>query len=110
MPRGVVYRCAMRADLDEVALADGDVDAGNARGIGTRTDDRAARFALELEVAACVIPMVMGVQDVGQTPTLRVELSQDLARVGRVDGGRRAGRRIVEQIAVVVGQARKQVN
>ena len=92
----------MRAELDDVALADGDVDAGNARGIGARADDRAARRALQLEIAARVIRMVMGVQDMRQPPALRVELPRDLARIGRVDGRGRAGLGIVQQIAVVV--------
>ena len=102
MARRVIDRRTMLSELDDIALADCDVDARNARGIGTRTHDRAARSALELEIAARVIRMVMGVQNMGQTPPLRVELYQDLARIRRVHGGRRAGLGVVEQIAVVV--------
>ena len=79
----------MRAELDDVALADRDVDAGNARRVGARPDDRAARAPLELEIAARVIGMVVRVQDVREPPALRLELRRDLVRVGRVDGGRR---------------------
>ncbi len=80
VPRRVEDRRAMPAERHDVAVAHGYVDARNARRIGARADDRATRPPLELEVAAGVIGVVMGVEDVGQAPALRGELYRDLAR------------------------------
>ena len=108
--RRVEHRGAVAPELDDVPLAHGHVDAGDARGIGARADDRAARSPLELEIAARVIRVVMRVQNVGQPPALGIELYLDRGRVRRVDGSGRARLRVVQQIAVVVGQARKHVD
>jgi len=93
----------VRAERDDVALPDRDVEARNACSVGARPHDRAARRALEREVATRVIGVVMRVEDVREAPPRGVELRQDLVRVGRVDGGRGARLRVVQQIAVVVG-------
>jgi hypothetical protein len=52
----------VRAELDDVALAHRDVDAGYSREVRARADDRAAGFLLEREVAARMIGVMMRVQ------------------------------------------------
>ena len=56
------------AKLHDVALADGAVDTGNFVLLSFRADHHAARFLLEFEIAARMIEVVMGVEDVGQLP------------------------------------------
>jgi len=73
------------AEAVAVAVLDGDVDARDARPIAGEADDGAAGRLLDLAVATDVIPMMMGVEDVGDLPASLVGLGQHRARHGRVD-------------------------
>ena len=52
-----------------------------------------------------VVVVVMGDQDVGQPPLVRLQRGEDRAGFGHVDHGGLAGGGIVDQVGVVVGQA-----
>ena len=70
----------------------------------------ASALALITREPMGVIGVVVRVQDVRQPPTLRFELGRDRARIRRVHGRRRPGLGVVEQIAVVVREAREHVD
>ena len=57
---------------------------------------------LEPQVAAGVVGVVVGVEDVRQAPFLALEFALDGAGVGRVDGGGYAGQALADQEPVVV--------
>ena len=58
------------AEGEGLVLADLDVDAGNSRRVASGADDGAAGGPLDLEIAADVVHVVMGAEDMGQAPSL----------------------------------------
>ena len=97
------------ADLDLVALAHGLVDRRNLRGLCRRRHHAAFVFLLERRDAAGVVGVMMRDQDVGELPAGGLERGLDRRRLRRVDRGGRAGRGVVQQHAVIVLQALKQL-
>ena len=76
---------------------------------GARRGDAALVARLELGHAAGVIGVVMGDQDVGELPAGCPQGGFDRPRLGCVDRGGRAGRRVVHQHAEIIAEASKQV-
>jgi hypothetical protein len=92
------------AQCEAVAFTHQYVDAGNPVGIGARADDAAAGAGLQREIAAGVIGVMVGVEDVVKFPASRRKFPLDGRCIRAVDGGGEARVRIVQQIAVVVVQ------
>ena len=70
-------------------------------------DDGAAGRLLQAQVAAGVVAVVVGDEEVGETPALGGEALQDFFRVGSVDRGREPASASCMQHAVVVGETGK---
>ena len=87
-----------------VAVVNLDIDAGDARAVCLGSHDRAAGRCLDLHIAAGVIAMVMGVQDVGDRPALGFGCVQYRSGHRRIDHGGVAGHRAVGQIDIIVAQ------
>ena len=85
-----------------VAVAHLDVDAGNARAIGARPHDRAFPLGLEREIAAGVIGVVMGVEDMRQAPAGLGERALHRFGLRGIDGGGGVRIGVVQQVDVVV--------
>ena len=56
------------AEIVAVAVADLDIDAGDAVAVRARPDDGAAGLSLDLPVAPGVVAVMMGVEDMGDCP------------------------------------------
>ena len=109
MARRVQHAAFERSDLDLAAFADGLVDIGDARGFVTRRDHPAFVLFLEFGNARGVIAMMMGDEDIRQLPAGRLQRGLDRGCFRRIDRGGRAGRRIMQQDAEIVGQAGEQM-
>jgi len=73
------------AEAVAVAVLDRHVDARNPCLVAGEADDGAAGRLLDLAVAAHVIPMMMGVEDVRDLPAALVGLGQDRPGDRRID-------------------------
>ena len=102
---GVVNEGLGVAEFQRFALADLEVDAGDAGGVGAGPDDDAAGAFLQPQVAAGVVGVVVGVEDVREAPALALEFAVDGVWIGRVDRCGQAGQALVDQEPVVVRQA-----
>ena len=89
-----------------VALAHRHVDAGNAVAVGARADDGAAGRRLQLVIAAGVVVVVVGVEDMGEAPALLGQRREHRRRHRRIDRGGDIGLGLVQKIDVVVSQHR----
>ncbi len=94
------------AEAIAVAVVDLDVDAGDACPVAPRADDGAAGGLLDLQVAADVITMMVGVQDMGDLPMALFRLRQDRPGHRRVDDGDRPALGLAHQPHVIVAQDR----
>ncbi len=94
------------AETVAVAIVDLDVDAGNACAILSRADDGAARRLLDLEIAADMVTVMVGIQDMGDLPAALFGLGQDRPGHGRVDDADRSALRLAHQPHVIVAQDR----
>ena len=103
--RRLEHAADQRADLHDIALAYRHVDIGNLRCLLARRDDAAEVLLLQLRDAAGMIRVMVRHQDVGKAPTFFGERGFDRRGLGRIDCRRRAGRRVVQQNAVIVLQA-----
>ena len=65
------------AEAVAVAVVDLDVDAGDAGAVAARADDGAAGRFLDLEVAADMVAVMVGVQDMGDLPAALFGLGED---------------------------------
>ena len=110
MARGFQHARQQAADLDDVALADAQIDIGDLGRLVVRRDDAAAVFLLQLGDAADMVVMMVGDQDVGQRPALALQRLDNGGGLRRVDRGGSPGRGIVNQIAEIVGEAGEQAN
>ncbi len=88
-----------------LAFAQRHVDAGNALAIGLGADDGGAGRLLEGEIAAGVIVVVMGVEDMRERPAQRIELRFDRGCLGRIDHSDRTALRFAQQPDVIVPEA-----
>jgi hypothetical protein len=94
------------AEAVALAVVDLDVDAGNARAVAARADDGAAGGLLDLAVAADMVAVMVGVQDMGDLPAAFGGLGQHRASHRRVDHAHRAALRFAHQPHVIVVQDR----
>jgi hypothetical protein len=93
------------AEIDDIALCDRALQARDTTLLARRADDLAPGLPSDRLVAARVVGMPVRVEDVGQLPALLVEGAQDRSDLGRVDARRHARGVVVDEEAVVVGQA-----
>jgi hypothetical protein len=100
----------MRAELETIPVTVFDIDAGNATRIRARPDNLAIRLGLELEIAARVIGMMVRVEYVCEPPALLGKGRTDRARRRRIDRRREIVLHIVNEVTVVIAQARKHLN
>jgi len=98
-----------RSDLHDVAFAHRHVDVLDFGRLLARRDDAAAVLLLQRRNAGGVIAMMVCHQDIGEPPSGVGESLVDGRGLRRIDGGRGAGRRIVQQNAVIVLQAQEEV-
>ncbi len=73
-------------------------------------DPAAAIFLLELGDAADMVAVMMGDQNIGQRPALALQRFQNRPSLRRVDRGGRLGRRVVNQVTEIIGEAGEQAN
>ena len=88
--------------MERIAVGERHVDAGDARLVGHRADDDRLVMHLELGIAAGVIVVVVGVEDVGRLPAKLVERRDDRPRHRRVDDADRAAVGLAQQVDVIV--------
>jgi hypothetical protein len=65
------------APIEDVALPNLSVHVADAGALGGGTDDPTSGLRADRRIPACVIGVPVGVQDVGEPPTLRLESAQD---------------------------------
>jgi hypothetical protein len=92
------------AEAIMVAVVDLDVDARNARPVDPRTDDGAAGGFLDFEVAADMVAVMVGVQDMRDLPAALCRLGQHRPGHGRVDDADGAALGFAHQPHVIVVQ------
>ena len=107
MSGGEDHLGAKTTQLDDVAIGDFLINPGNAVDIIGRADNAGAGGGLDGFIAAGMIPVVMRVPDLGDRPAGRLGFAQDDFRVRRVDRGRLATVRVMDQIAVIIGKTCK---
>ena len=79
---------------------------GIRRRVASGADDGTAGGLLDLDIAADVVHVMMGAEDMGQAPALLVQGLEDRLRHRRIDGGAGLRLGVVDQIDVVVAQDR----
>ena len=95
-----------RADIDDVALGNLEIESRNACRLFLRSDDaRIGEFRFEPRHALHVIGVMMCEQDVGEPPLVGFERGENGSGIRRIDSGRRARPGIVDENAVIVGEA-----
>jgi hypothetical protein len=109
VPRRLDHLRLERPDLHDLALADGHVDTGDRISFVRRPGDAAAMALLQFDDAGSVVAVMMGDENIGQPPAALGERGVDCARLRRIDRGRRSGRRIMDEDAVIVPQAQEKV-
>ena len=95
----------MAGEVVDVALAQLAVDAWDLVGLVVGAGDGAARRRLQRQIAVRVVGVVVRGQDLGQRPALLGEGGGDGGGVRRVDRRGAARGLVVDQHAVIVGQA-----
>ena len=98
------------AKRDRIAVAHLNIDTRYAVGLILRADNGAAGLALEFQVPARVVRMIMRRQYVGESPTLFRQCLFHRRRFRRVDRCCYVVFRIMYEDAVIVAQAGKLVN
>lgn len=97
----------MAGELERIPISDGAIEAGNGDGLVDRADDLAAELLLQRQIALDVIGMVMRSQDMADGPATPIGGFQDRICLRRVDRCRQSGFGIMDQDAVIVGTADK---
>ena len=90
------------AEREAVALLHAGVDAGNPFLVVAGADHHAVGGLLDLEIAAGVVPVVVGAQHVRDAPAAGARHRQHRPRLRRIDDGRRPGGAVMQQVGVVV--------
>ena len=106
VPRDVEYECLLLSQRELLAVADENVDTGDAARVIAVADDSAAGGALQFEIAAGVVVMVMGVENVRQPPAETIERRENRPGEGRIDRRAGAADGIARQIHIIVPQHR----
>ena len=110
VPGNLDHPRLLPADGNLVALADGNVDAGDPTSVVPVADDGATRGLLELQVAAHMVMMMMGVEDQRQRPAETVQGFQNRAGDRRIHRGAGARLGIARQVDVIVRKDRNLMN
>ena len=79
----------LRPESHLVALRDAHVQPGDTPGVGAVAHDGAAGGPFQFQIAAHVIVVVMGVENVGQRPPEAIQRDEDRVGDGRIDHGGR---------------------
>jgi hypothetical protein len=103
MTRRLVDRALMATDIDGIALDNGDIHVGDPRGFRLRTDQSGAVFLGQPGIAAGVIEMMMGVENMGQLPAPGRQRGFHGLCFRGVDDGGHARIGVMRQIDVIVG-------
>ena len=98
------------ADGHEITLANRDVDVGNLRRLLAWRDHAAFVALLELGDPAGVVAVMMRHQNVGEPPAGLLQRRLDGGGLGGIDRRRRPVRGVVKQDAVIVLEAREEVD
>lgn len=107
MPWRVVNDCLARAQTDDVAFANRLIDCRNFFSLASGADNPAIPLFFQGLVSARVIPVPMGVQNMGQPPAFPFQRGVDRLGVRRVDCGDSAGFGVANQIPVIILKARE---
>ena len=107
VPAHIQHMYVMRAKLHRVAIIHFHINARNTLGLTCRADNLTAGLFLDLKIIAGMVKMMMRVPNMAQRPAPRVKCGQNRAGFGRVDTSRLPALGVVNQIAVIVTQARK---
>jgi len=110
MSRRIQHPHLVGAESERIPLAHLLVDAGGFGRLPARADDGARGLGLERQVATRVVVVVMGGQDMRQSPPFGRQRGGHRIRIGRIDRGHDALLGIADQHAEIVRQARKLVN
>ena len=95
----------VRPELPGRALVHAHIEAGNAVAVLARAHDLGAEFLLERQVAAGVVEVMVGVEDMGQPGTAFAEPGAHRLGLGGVHHRAQAPGRIAHQIGIIVAQA-----
>ena len=107
VPAHIQHMYVMRAKLHRVAIIHFHINARNTLGLTCRADNLTAGLFLDLKIIAGMVKMMMRVPNMAQRPAPRVKCGQNRAGFGRVDTSRLPALGVVNQIAIIVTQARK---
>ncbi len=102
MARHIHHHRRRAAEQEGIAVADFDIDTGNALGILAVADDDGPRRLLQRHIAADMVVVMMRVEDMSQPPTLGLQPLQHRRSDGRVDDRGRAAIGVMRQIDVIV--------
>src|SRR5262249_18012516 len=89
---------------------DGDVNSGNFCRFGAWANNLAPGPFLDRKVSAGMIEVMMRVENMRQAPALLAGLIENARRIGSIDCRGLPGGPVVNEIAVIVFEARKLVN
>jgi len=87
------------------ALDHADIDARDAGLVLAGTDDLGAEFGFQFEIAADMIGMMMGVEDVGKRQPARRQSALDGFGFRRIDDGANALADVIGKPGIIVSQA-----
>src|SRR5260370_28472084 len=105
MARRRDHPCRQGAYRDSVAFCDLFIHVRNLKRLGTRRHHPGAVALLQFADPGGVVAMMMGYQNVGQSPARRRQCRLDRRGFRRVDCRSGAARRIVDEDAVIVLEA-----
>ena len=98
------YLGHVRPDGHGIALVDAGIEAWNRLTAHIQAHHPASGRLLQGQVTANVIGMMMGIEDMRQTPPPALQRHHDGFGLGRIDRSSHAGIRVVNQVNVIVAQ------
>src|SRR5262249_28793450 len=99
-----------RAHPHLVTLAHGGINEGDAGGFRGRRYNAAAMVLLQRRDASCVVGMMVGDENVGEPPSPLGERGLHCSSLGSIDCRRSARFGIVQEYAIIVLQAGKEMD
>ena len=104
--RHVEHLGLLLAEFEFVAFGERHVDAGDAGAVGQGPDDDGAVTRLQFEIAAGMVVVVMGVEDMGELQAEAVERGRHRRRHRGIDRGHGPAFGLAQQVDVIVPQHR----
>src|SRR4051794_9408879 len=101
MARRRHHRDLALAKIEDIALLDLQLNAGNAIGLALGPNDFAAEYALQRQIARRMVAMVMRGEDMRELPAALDQLFFDLAGIRSIDRSRCARRVVMHQDTVI---------